>query len=60
MTGAEFALRLLGRDPGARILFMSGRGDAAAMNAVDPDIAILRKPFHSADLAKAVREALEG
>ena len=39
---------------------MSGRGDAAAMNAVDPDIADPRKPFHSADLAKAVREALEG
>jgi CheY-like chemotaxis protein len=58
MTGAELALHLLGRDPDARILFMSGQQDAAAMDAVDPDIPILRKPFRSADLAAAIRAAL--
>ena len=59
MTGAEFALRLLGRIPNARILFMSGAEDTAAMGAVDPDIPILRKPFRSADLAAAICEALK-
>jgi CheY-like chemotaxis protein len=59
MTGAEFALSLLGRAPEARILFMSGgRGDRAKMSAVDPEIPILKKPFHSTDLAAAVAAAL--
>ncbi len=60
MTGAEVALRRLGRVPEARVLFMSGLGDAAAMGAVDPEIPILRKPFRAADLAAAVRGVLDG
>jgi CheY-like chemotaxis protein len=59
MTGAEFALRLLGRAPEARILFMTGHRDEAPMGAVDPDIPIIKKPFRSSELAAAVREALE-
>jgi CheY-like chemotaxis protein len=59
MTGAELALSLLGRAPQARILFMSGgRGDRAVMQAIDPTIPILRKPFHSSDLAASVAAAL--
>jgi CheY-like chemotaxis protein len=58
MTGAEFALRVLCRAPDARILFMTGHADSAALGAIGPDIPILRKPFRSEDLAAAVRDAL--
>jgi CheY-like chemotaxis protein len=58
MTGAELALRVLGRAPEARILFMTGHADTVALDSIGPDVPILKKPFRSEDLAAAVQEAL--
>jgi PAS domain S-box-containing protein len=48
--------------PGMRILFMSGYSDDAlsTMGVLNPGVSLLTKPFRKADLAIAVRHAVEG
>jgi CheY-like chemotaxis protein len=58
MTGAELALRVLGRAPDARFLFMTGHADSVPLTSLAPDVPMIRKPFRSEDLLAAVREAL--
>jgi CheY-like chemotaxis protein len=52
MTGIELAVRIRARDPGRRILFMSGR----PLNDSDcpPDCGFLQKPFLPEQLIAAV------
>ena len=60
MSGVDLARWVRERRPGARILLTSGFADVAEDEAATGlDIRLLRKPFKQADLARAVREALE-
>ncbi len=58
-AGPELARALLRRDPGLRVVFVSGYSvdDLRARVRLPPDVTFLAKPFHPRDLADAVREA---
>jgi PAS domain S-box-containing protein len=60
LRGTELADRLQARDPGLRVLFMSGYTEAEQLRdeALEPGQAFLAKPFSPADLRKAVRDVL--
>jgi signal transduction histidine kinase len=60
LSGRELADRLQGQRPGLRVLFMSGyTADTIATRGVlDPGIAVIHKPFTSAELLAKVREVL--
>ena len=62
MSGPELSRRLARVCPSARVLFMSGyTGETIARHGVlEPGIAFLQKPFTPADLARKVREVLDG
>jgi len=59
MGGAELAARLRERDPGMKVLFMSGNADlqgaAAPLEAGAP---LLQKPFNTRSLVEAIAEIL--
>ena len=61
MRGTELALRLAGRQPGLRVVLMSGYADASVLDAAlhDGDTAYLPKPYSRDTLAQAVRSALD-
>jgi two-component system cell cycle sensor histidine kinase/response regulator CckA len=61
MRGDELVRRLTARFPDVRVLYMSGFGtdDLADQGVLNGDIHFLQKPFTSARLAEAIREALE-
>jgi len=61
MSGGELAERIRQRLPDIRVLFMSGSTtDAVRRRGVEADDAeLLQKPFTSAVLARAVRQALD-
>ncbi len=60
MNGPELARRVAAIHPEARILYMSGYTDnAIAGSAMDPEVALIEKPFVPAKLARRVRELLE-
>ncbi len=61
-SGPELASALLERFPGLRTLFMSGFPDDAVVQreALAPGVRLLQKPFTLKDLARAVREVLDG
>ena len=56
MNGLELATRVEASSPTTKVLLMSGYATAAVKAAARPLIA---KPFRSADLANAVRQALD-
>jgi PAS domain S-box-containing protein len=57
MGGVALVQALRARAPGLRALFVSGQpGDASAISATDP---VMRKPFLTHDLQRAVREILD-
>jgi signal transduction histidine kinase len=58
-NGAEIAQAALARNPGLRILFISGFSDSAALESAVGDAHLLRKPFRPGDLGVAVRSALD-
>jgi signal transduction histidine kinase/CheY-like chemotaxis protein len=61
MSGVDLARWVREHQPGTRILLTSGFADVAEDDAAAGlDIKLLRKPYKQADLARAVREALEG
>jgi signal transduction histidine kinase/DNA-binding response OmpR family regulator len=62
MNGRELSQRLTRIHPAARVLFMSGyTGDTIVRHGVlEPGIAFLQKPFTPTDLARKVREVLDG
>jgi len=60
--GPELAAQLRAARPGLRVLFVSGYTDDARLRsgALEPWQAFLQKPFTHAQLARAVRAALDG
>ncbi|MBI5602553.1 MAG: PAS domain S-box protein [Deltaproteobacteria bacterium] len=62
MGGRELAERLEGLQPDLKVLFMSGYTDNAIVHhgILDKGIAFIQKPFRPEDLARKVREVLEG
>jgi DNA-binding response OmpR family regulator len=60
MNGAELAVAARQRNARLPILFLSGFADTAALEAVAGTAPLLRKPFRPAELAAAVRVALDG
>ncbi len=62
MNGRELAAEVERRAPGIQVLYMSGYTEDAIVHhgRLDADAALLQKPFRRADLARAVRKALDG
>ena len=62
MNGRELATEAERRAPGIQMLYMSGYTEDAIIHhgRLDPDAELLPKPFRRADLAQAVRRALDG
>ncbi len=62
LNGPQLALRLAETRPPFRVLFTSGySGDTMIEEgALDPDMALLQKPFSRDELTRRVREALDG
>jgi PAS domain S-box-containing protein len=61
MTGPDLAKRLTAREPGMRIMFMSGYIDDSVVREEirEKGIAYLQKPFTPANLVKKVRDVLD-
>jgi CheY-like chemotaxis protein len=61
MNGRELAVRLSAGRPGLRLMFTSGySGEDMRRRGVDADgHLVLPKPFHAAELLRAVRETLD-
>ncbi len=61
LSGREVVARLRERDPGLRVLFISGYTDNAVLRhgLLDGDFDFLEKPFSLSGLATRVREILE-
>ena len=62
MGGVELAQRLAALHPETRVLYMSGYTDAGIIHngLLNPSSAFLQKPFTPDDLARKVREVLDG
>ena len=62
VTGKTLATAAAGLCPGIRVMFMSGYAGSmiADSDPLDPKITLLTKPFQKADLARTVREILDG
>lgn len=60
-SGPEFAAEARARDPGLKVIFMSGYPARAAMRGgfLAADNVLLTKPFRRHQLAKVLREALD-
>jgi len=61
MGGAELVRRLHRLSPPPRVLFMTGYADegAEALESLEPQVELLKKPFAIGDLLGRVREALD-
>jgi DNA-binding response OmpR family regulator len=59
-NGAEVVKAALATQPSLPILFVSGYADSKALEAAMGSAPFLRKPFLPAELAAAVRAAIEG
>jgi DNA-binding NarL/FixJ family response regulator len=57
MGGRELAARLRSRCPRARVLLMSGYDEYAEVGEGEP---MIGKPFTATELARRVREVLDG
>jgi CheY-like chemotaxis protein len=60
MNGRELADEMVRRQPGARVLYTSGFTENAIVHQgrLDPDVALLSKPYRKLDLAQMIRKAL--
>jgi len=59
MNGAEVVSAARARNADLKIVFLSGYADSAALESAVGDAPLLRKPFRPAELASAVRTALD-
>jgi PAS domain S-box-containing protein len=61
MNGRELADEMVRRQPGARVLYTSGFTENAIVHQgrLDPDVALLSKPYRKFDLAQMIRKVLE-
>jgi PAS domain S-box-containing protein len=62
MLGTEAATRIRAIKPGAAVLYMSGYAWPfhASQGRLDPDVALVEKPFSAAELLAAAGQALSG
>src|SRR6185312_3336358 len=62
MGGRELAQRLTARQPGLKVLFLSGYTDDAIVHhgVLDAGVALLQKPFKPDDLVRKIRAVLDG
>jgi len=62
LTGRETAAKIRERSPATRVLYMSGYTDDSALRSgsLESGSAFIQKPFGAADLARRVREILDG
>jgi two-component system, cell cycle sensor histidine kinase and response regulator CckA len=62
MRGGELATRLRAGAPGLKVLFVSGYSDDEFLRRglKDHELVFLRKPFSPAELARKVRDLLDG
>ena len=60
MNGAELVLRAREVRPGLPALVITGYAGAEALERLPADVATLRKPFRREDLARKVKELVEG
>jgi len=62
ILGKELAERLLAREPGVRVLYMSGYAQPilASRGTLDPGVMLIEKPFGKSELLAAVRHQLDG
>jgi len=60
MNGPALAERLIAARPDLRVLFISGYTDGVMLDATNPNISFLSKPFQPSTLAGKVREILSG
>ena len=58
-NGAEVVKAARAAQPSLAVLFVSGYADSAALEAAMGSAPLLRKPFRPAELAHAVRSAIE-
>jgi signal transduction histidine kinase/CheY-like chemotaxis protein len=58
MNGADVAREVQNRQPGIKVLMVSGYADSAAVEAAIGNARLLRKPFDLAELGAAVAETL--
>ena len=59
MNGPALAQRLVGLRPELRVLFISGYADMAMpLDADNPNVSFLSKPFQASVLAERVRQML--
>jgi len=61
MNGRELAREIARRRPGTRVLYTSGYTENAITHhgRLDPDVALLTKPYRKVDLAQIIRKALD-
>lgn len=61
MSGPEFVKRLATRQPGARVVFMSGYSDSSmgGVTTLDPGAHFVQKPFTMDQLMDTIHRALE-
>jgi DNA-binding NtrC family response regulator len=59
--GPELLTRLQRREPGLRVLYMSGYTEQAAVAraGIDRGLPFLQKPFTAAEFSRHVRDALD-
>ncbi len=62
MNGRDLSRRLVATRPDLKVLFVSGYPDSsiALHGVLDPEVELLQKPFAAADLARRVREVIDG
>ena len=62
MGGRELAQRLTARQPGLKVLYLSGYTDDAIVHhgVLDAGVAFLQKPFKPDDLVRKIRAVLDG
>jgi len=60
MNGRELADEVARRRPGTKVLYTSGYTEEAIVHhgRLDPDVALLNKPYRKAELARKIREVL--
>jgi len=62
MSGRDLARSLRKTRPGLKVIFMSGYAgdDVFAMGVLDPGVEFLQKPFTPGEMARKVRDVLDG